>query len=109
MRQLAFAEADAGLSPGAVASALRGWQYRTRPPFRHWMPDCPCLGCYPLHDRLDLAELLSALSRRERALVGAELAKADRRFLARTLPDPFAASPWWFERRFADQYGWGPL
>ncbi|MCR6486533.1 hypothetical protein M8542_27260 [Amycolatopsis sp. OK19-0408] len=109
MRQLAFAEADAGLVPGAVARALRGWRHRTRPPFRHWLPDCPCPGCDPLEVREDLAQLLSALPRRERALIGAELSKADRRFLALTLPDPFAASPRWFERRLADQHGRGPL
>lgn len=108
-RQLAFAEVDAGLTPGAVASALRGWRYLTRPPFRHRMPDCPCPGCDPLGDRIDLEEMLSALPRRVRALIGAELSKADRRFLALTLPDPFAAAPRWFERRLSDQHGWGPL
>ncbi|MEV6831778.1 hypothetical protein [Amycolatopsis sp. NPDC051102] len=109
-RQLAFAEADAGLVPGAVARALRNWEYFTRPPFRFWRPDCPCPGCDPLADRADLAELLGTLPRRERALVGAVLAKADRRFLARTLPDPFPPwAEWWFECRLADQYGWGPL
>jgi hypothetical protein len=108
-RQLAFAEADAGLPPGAVAGALRVWRYRTRPPFRLSLPGCPCSGCDPLEDRDHLAQLLSALPRRERALIGAELAKVDRRFLAQTLPDPFSASPRWFERRLADQNGWGPL
>lgn len=109
VRQIAFAEADAGLVPGGITRALRGWRGRTRAPFRHRQSDCPCPGCDPLAVRIDLAELLEALPRRERALMGTELAKADRRFLALTLPDPFAASPRWFDRRLADQHGWGPL
>lgn len=108
-RQLAFAEMDAGLSPGDVARALRGWQFRIRPPFRHRRPDCPCPGCDPLEVRIELDRMLSALPRRERALLGAELAKADRRFSALTLPDPFATAPWWFDRRLTDQHGQGPL
>ncbi|MEV7091290.1 hypothetical protein AB0M80_00465 [Amycolatopsis sp. NPDC051045] len=109
MRQLAFAEADAGLSPGAVAGALRVWRYGTRPPFRLSEPVCPCPGCDPVGTRAYLAQLLSDLPRRERALIGTELAKVDRRYLARTLPDPFSAAEWWFERRLSDQEGWGPL
>ncbi|GHG27461.1 MULTISPECIES: hypothetical protein [Amycolatopsis] len=108
-RQLAFAEVDAGLVPGAVAGALRRWQNRTRPPIRLSLPDCPCPACDPLQDRLELAEMLSALPRRERALIGAELAKADGRYRAQTLPDPFGTSPWWFACRLIDQNGWGRL
>ncbi|MFB9686331.1 hypothetical protein [Amycolatopsis plumensis] len=108
-RQLAFAEADAGLVPGTVAGALRRWQNRTRPPSRLSQRDCPRPACEPRQDRLELAQVLSALPRRERALIGAELAKADRRYLAQTLPDPFGTSPWWFTCRIIDQNGWGRL
>ncbi|MEA5365728.1 hypothetical protein VA596_39815 [Amycolatopsis sp., V23-08] len=57
--------------------------------------------------RADLARLLDELPRRERALVRAVLSRADRRFVCRTPPDPLSRSPWWFERRFHEQDGWG--
>jgi hypothetical protein len=106
-RQLAFAEVDAGLWPGAVSGLLRDWQRGTRPPFRLSWPACPC--CDPVGARADLARMLNDLPRRDRALIGALLSRADRRFAARTSPDPFSSSPWWFERRLHDQDGRGPL
>jgi hypothetical protein len=109
LRQLAFAEVDAGLRPGKIVDMLGYWGYGTRPPFRLSKPVCTCPGCDPVTSRAELARMLSDLPRRERALIGAELAKVDRRYLAQTLPDPFSASPWWFERRLYDEEGWGTV
>ncbi|WP_410585967.1 hypothetical protein [Amycolatopsis sp. lyj-23] len=107
-RQLAFAEADAGLRPGSILELLDYWRFGTRPPFRLAKPICTCPGCDPVTTRAELARKLGELPRRERALIGAELARVDRRYLAQTLPDPFGTSPWWFERRLHDEEGWGP-
>jgi hypothetical protein len=105
-RQLAFAEADAGACPGGVAALLIAWDRVTRGPLPLPVSACPsCPGCNPLMERWLLAVLLRELPRRERALVGAVLSRMDRRYAARTLPDPLGESPWWFERRLQDQEG----
>ncbi|GLY41730.1 hypothetical protein Amsp01_077530 [Amycolatopsis sp. NBRC 101858] len=105
-RQLAFAEVDAGLWPGAVSEPLRAWLHETRRLSRPSWPHCSCHGCDPVGARADLAGLLDRLPRRDRALLGPVLARADRRYADRTLPDPRDPSPWWFERRLRDQNGW---
>ncbi|MEU7785930.1 hypothetical protein [Amycolatopsis sp. NPDC049159] len=108
-RQLAFAEAAAGGSPGFVADLLEDWDRATRPPFRLTLPASPHPDCDPVGTRWLLARVLAELPRRDRALVGAVLSRVDRRFAARTLPDPLNPSPWWFERRLFEQSGWGRL
>ncbi len=108
-RRLAFAEVAAGVSPGFVAGLIEDWERATRPPFRLILPACSCSGCDPVSARWLLASVLADLPRREQALVGAVLSRIDRRFAARTLPDPLASSPWWFERRLFEQDGWGRL
>ncbi|MFJ7209993.1 hypothetical protein [Amycolatopsis sp. NPDC098790] len=108
-RQLAFAEAAKGGSPGFVADLLQDWERATRPPFRLTLPACSAPACDPVGTRWMLAQVLADLPRRERALVGVVLSRVDRRFAARTLPDPLNSSPWWFERRLFEQEGWGPL
>ncbi|MFJ1761720.1 hypothetical protein ACIOD2_15470 [Amycolatopsis sp. NPDC088138] len=107
-RELAFAEVDAGFGPGRIARLLIAWDRGTRSPDVLSVSDvCPCPGCDPVGARRDLAGFLRELPRRERALVGAVLSRADRRFVRRTPPDPLGPSPWWFERRFHEQDGWG--
>jgi hypothetical protein len=106
-RQLAFAEVDAGFAPGGVVELLRVWDRGTRGPDLRSVPACPCPGCDLVGARRDLALSLQELPRRERALVGAALSRADRRYAARTSPDPLSREPWWFERRFQEQDGWG--
>ncbi|GGN72405.1 hypothetical protein GCM10010112_40660 [Actinoplanes lobatus] len=54
-----------------------------------------------------LAKLLADLPRRERALLRTPLARIDRWYTARTLPDPNRSADYWFERRLMDQEGWG--
>ncbi|MBB3094118.1 hypothetical protein FHR83_001770 [Actinoplanes campanulatus] len=54
-----------------------------------------------------LARLLAELPRRERALLRTPLARIDRWYAARTLPDPTCTADYWFERRLMDQEGWG--
>ncbi|MBE1498534.1 hypothetical protein H4696_005634 [Amycolatopsis lexingtonensis] len=108
-RQLAFAEAAVGVSPGFVGDLLEDWERATRPPFRLELPVSPHPDCDPVGTRWVLARVLDELPRRERALVGAVLSRVDRRFAARTLPDPRNPSPWWFERRLFEQNGWGRL
>lgn len=105
-RQLAIAEVDAGLWPGAVSGLLLAWLHGTRHVSRPSWPHCSCPGCDPVGARADLARLLRELPRRDRALIGALLSRADRRYAERTLPDPRSTSPWWFERRLRDQNGW---
>jgi hypothetical protein len=110
VRQLAFAEVDAGSGPGHIAELLLAWDRGTRgPEVLSVSAVCTCPGCDPVGARWGLAALLQELPRRERALVGAVLSRADRRFVSRTPPDPLSPSPWWFERRFHEQDGWGVL
>ncbi|WP_328613822.1 hypothetical protein OHS18_36475 [Amycolatopsis sp. NBC_00355] len=107
-RELAFAEVDAGFGPGSTAELLLAWDRGTRSPDVLSVSDvCPCSECDPVGARRDLAGLLQKLPRRERALVRAVLSLADRRFARRTPSDPLSRSPWWFERRFLEQDGWG--
>lgn len=106
-RQLAFAEVDAGFAPGGIVELLYAWDRGTRGPDLLSVPSCSCSGCDPVGARRDLALSLRELPRRERALVGAALSQADRRYVARTPPDPLSREPWWFERRFLEQDGWG--
>nr|AFO69335.1 hypothetical protein [Amycolatopsis orientalis subsp. vinearia] len=100
-RQLAFAEAAAGGSPGSVADLLEDWDRATR----LTLPASPHPDCDPVGTRRLLAQVLADLPRRDRALVGAVLSRVDRRFAARTLPDPLNPSPWRFERRLFEQDG----
>jgi hypothetical protein len=109
MRQLAFAEAAAGLWPGSVAGYLQDWEEGTRPPFRLILPVSPHPLVDPVGTRSMLARLLDELPRRERALIGVALSRIDRRFAAQTVPDPLNDGQWWFERRFFEQDGVGRL
>jgi hypothetical protein len=78
-RELAFAEVDVGFGPGHIAELLLAWERGTRSPDVLSVSDvCPCPGCDPVGARRDLAGLLQELSRRERALAGAVLSRADR-------------------------------
>lgn len=95
---------DAGLRPGGIAELLLAWDCGSRRPA---VPSCPCPGCDPVGARNDLAGRLRDLPRRERALVGMVLSRADYRFAGRTSPDPLSSAPCWFERRFLEQDGWG--
>jgi hypothetical protein len=107
-RQLAFAEADAGSYPGCVAELLLTWDRITRGPKLLSVSEClSSLDGEPLWARRELAGRLRELPRREQALVGAVLSRMDRRYVARTPPDPLNDSPWWFDRRFREQNGWG--
>jgi hypothetical protein len=56
-----------------------------------------------------LAKVLEELPRRDRALIGVALSRIDRRFAARTLPDPLNDGQWRFERRLFEQDGVGRL
>ena len=70
-------------------------------------PACPCLGCDLVTARRYLADVLAELPRRERALLSTPLARIDRWYAARTLPDALSTAPHWFERRLIDHEGWG--
>jgi hypothetical protein len=109
-QQLALAVQAAGHSPGWVASLLDAWSGVTRTqghPLRLPTPACPCLGCDLVAARRYLADVLAELPRRERALLRDPLARIDRWYASRTLPDALSMSPHWFERRLIDQEDWG--
>ncbi|MBO3742600.1 hypothetical protein [Actinoplanes flavus] len=44
-----------------------------------------------------------------RPLPRTPLARIDRWYAARTLPDPTCTADYWFERRLVDQEGWGRI
>ena len=109
-RLLALAEHVAGAPRGWVADLLMAWSRITREPGYPLclpVPACTCPWCDPLGARRDLADLLAELPRRERALIKVPLARIDRWFASRTLPDPHSRSGYWFERRLMEQEGWG--
>lgn len=111
-RRIAQAEQILGWPPGRSAELLAAWNRVTREPGYPLylpVPACPCPSCDPLGARWLLAELIAELPRRDRALLRVPLARIDRWFLARTLPDPHRAARYWFERRLMDQEGWGRL
>ncbi|MFI6033161.1 hypothetical protein ACIBBD_03065 [Streptomyces sp. NPDC051315] len=96
------------LFPGTTAHALH--RYRTflappgRSPLHPRAAACPaCPGC-ALDDvrtaRDVLAETLSRLPPRARAELARTVARLDRHYRARTLPDPRAGddAPWWHRR-----------
>src|SRR4051794_22017198 len=72
-RQLAFAEAAAGFSPGFVAALLQDWEDGTRPPFRLTLPASTDPRSDPVGTRSVLAGVLAGLPRRDRALIGVAL------------------------------------
>jgi hypothetical protein len=109
-QQLALAEHAVGLPQGWVAGLLKDWGTVTRRsgyPLYLPTPICPCHGCDLVGARRALANALAELPRRERALIGDQLARIDRWYASRTLPDSLSISPHWFERRVIDQVGWG--
>ncbi|MGH8916844.1 MAG: hypothetical protein ACRD0H_00615 [Actinomycetes bacterium] len=73
------------------------------------LEDCPCDGC-SLDDvrvaRDVIEEVLRRLPPRERAELRRLVSPMDRRYLALTLPDPFARNGlWWHQRLAAEDRG----
>ncbi|GIF14211.1 hypothetical protein Ate01nite_42430 [Actinoplanes teichomyceticus] len=111
-RRLATAEQSQGWCPGRSAELLEAWSRVTREPGYPLclpVPVCSCPYCDPIGARWLLAELMADLPRRERALLRTPLARIDRWYAARTLPDPHSTSDYWFERRLMEQEGGGRL
>jgi hypothetical protein len=100
---------DEYLFPGVTKSALRRYRVFVSPPgkrSRYPKPaECPCRGCSiddVRHARDVLESVLEQLQGRARSELGRQVARLDARYLARTLPDPFASHydssgpcPWW--------------
>ncbi|MDD9378209.1 hypothetical protein M8Z33_16400 [Streptomyces sp. ZAF1911] len=93
--------------PGAAYRALSAWRatvYGRGPSwiiYPSWDDDYPC--CRPVwggDHRETLEVFCRSLSRRAVRELRAVLAPLDARFLARTLPDPYAppGDPWWRRR-----------
>ncbi|MFI5527495.1 hypothetical protein ACIA8O_02955 [Kitasatospora sp. NPDC051853] len=98
---------DPDVFPSATDTALRRYRSFLRPGRRPLYPeldDCGCPGC-SLHDVRHARDVLDAvlerLPHRARAELIARIAPLDARYLARTLPDPFA-----YERQWYPQVWW---
>jgi hypothetical protein len=112
LRRLARAERALGWPAGWCARLLSAWSRVTREPGYPLflpLPVCSCPDCDPLGARRDLARLLEQMARPDRAILRVPLARIDRWYAARTLPDPHSTSAYWFERRMREQEGWGRL
>ncbi|MEY9875196.1 hypothetical protein ABH931_004697 [Streptacidiphilus sp. MAP12-33] len=112
VRRLELRRPHGDVTAGATELALRRYrEFALSPGRRPLYPrpaDCPAPGC-DLDDvryaRSVLDEVLRRLPPRARAELGRQVAALDVRYLARTLPDPFAderrpwnAGPWWYRR-----------
>jgi hypothetical protein len=98
--------------PRATETALsryRAFLTSGRWPLYPQLADCPCDGC-SLDDvrvaRDVLDEVLCRLPPRERVELRRLVSPLDGRYLALTLPDPFAHNgPWWHRRLAAEDRG----
>ncbi|MEO3976246.1 hypothetical protein [Streptomyces sp. CAU 1734] len=100
-RRIARFEVRNRLWPGSVAHAFRAWERA----LHSWPGSGPDLGSGTTvwrdgHARTLLGDVAGTMRRKERRVLLAKVARLDDRFLARTLPDPFALSfrPWWRRR-----------
>lgn len=88
--------------PGEVAAALLAWTQAVVPgTVDRIAPTCMCPECRGDGPRLRLEQALIALPRWAKPYLYALVLPIDRRFVARTFPDPHASpeSPWWQRRR----------
>ncbi|MFK0280701.1 hypothetical protein ACIQVL_09550 [Streptomyces sp. NPDC090499] len=93
---------DYYVHPGATDRALRRYRAFLQPPGRRPRypqdAECSCRGCSfddVRHARDVLAQVLRQLPPRPRAQLERQVRTLDARYLARTLPDPFAADRQW--------------
>ncbi|GAA3100332.1 hypothetical protein [Streptosporangium carneum] len=90
------------MRPGTVAGALLAWMQAVVPGSVDRIgPGCMCPECCGDAPRQRLEQALTALPRWARPYLYALILPIDRRFLARTSPDPHASPewPWWQQRR----------
>ncbi|MFF4437172.1 hypothetical protein [Streptomyces sp. NPDC001621] len=111
------AEADVlHLRPGSVDRALRRCEgFLAAPgqsplyPTEAYCASCPGCALDDVREAMSLlAQTLAALPPRPRSELARLLAPLRRRYLARTLPDPFAdrTLPWWHRRLAHGVEGW---
>ncbi len=90
------------MRPGGVAEALLAWTQAVAPGTADRIaPTCMCPECCGNGPRQRLEQALTTLPRWANPYLYALVFPIDRRFIARTLPDPHASPewPWWQQRR----------
>ncbi|GAA3411985.1 hypothetical protein GCM10018952_22900 [Streptosporangium vulgare] len=90
------------MRPGEVAEALLAWTQAVVPGTADRIaPACTCPECRGDGPRRRLEQALTTLPRWAKPYLYALVLPIDRRFVARTLPDPHASPewPWWQRRR----------
>ncbi len=100
------------LQPGEVAATLLAWIQDVIPGTTTQLPPtCSCPGCsWEIDPRGDLERILAALPDWAKPSLYGLVLPIDRRFIARTTPDPRASPdwPWWRQRHrryFGDNAG----
>jgi hypothetical protein len=91
-----------GMRPGEVAAALLAWTQAVIPGTVDRLgPTCMCPECCGDGPRGRLERALIALPHWAKPYLYSLVLPIDRRFAARTFPDPHAspAWPWWLQRR----------
>ena len=91
------------LRPGEVAGALMAWTQDVIPGTSTQLArTCSCLLCsWEIDPRGDVERVLTSLPGWARPYLYGLVLPIDRRFIARTTPDPLASPdwPWWRQRR----------
>ncbi|MER5644735.1 hypothetical protein [Streptosporangium sp. NPDC002524] len=90
------------MRPGEVAEALLAWTQAVVPGTTDRIaPTCMCPECCGDEPRQRLEQALTILPHWANPYLYALILPIDRRFIARTLPDPHASPewPWWQRRR----------